>query len=354
MPNLGDTITYNAGYSPGGATLPISYSWGITPSNAGTINGSSVGSSVSITWNTLGTHTVDLSTSNCSGTVTSSASVVVSNSYNKCNNVLSWNTPTATCNGNNTTTITISVNGNNGEAVEFSVNGGTYIAATSNNNTYVYTHTSDGSTIGFDARIVGCSTSINGNVNTCTSGGGGCVNVSSATISGSNTSVIPTTQTRVYSVSYDGDAPHTLSWSIISPSAVVTTLGSSTTQSVTFTNCGSWSVACAVTNCSGHTVTTSYGVTVSLANVAAPVSSVCRNSSQAVFSTTGRYPGGILKLYETTAGGTIISFIDSIEADSITLDPFTLNAHYGIKQEICGQESGINNIVTTDLNMPVC
>ena len=63
MVQLGQTKTYTANIVPIGLT-PVTYLWS-TPIN-GTINGSNTGSSVSITWNTVGTEDVEvLITSEC-------------------------------------------------------------------------------------------------------------------------------------------------------------------------------------------------------------------------------------------------------------------------------------------------
>jgi len=86
--------------------------------------------------------------------------------YNKCNNIISWNNPTKTCNGN-ITTIGVSVSGNNNEVVEFSINGGKYQASNVGINGYTYNTPSTGDLIYFDARIVGCTSSINGSVQSC-------------------------------------------------------------------------------------------------------------------------------------------------------------------------------------------
>jgi hypothetical protein len=77
MPSVGDTIIYNSGHLPAGATTPLTYQWGLSPIGSGTINGSSTGNTVSITWNNTGTHTVNLSMTNCGATVSNSSSIVV-------------------------------------------------------------------------------------------------------------------------------------------------------------------------------------------------------------------------------------------------------------------------------------
>jgi hypothetical protein len=86
--------------------------------------------------------------------------------YNKCNNVISWNNPTKICKGN-ITTIGVSVSGNDNQNVEFSINGGEYQASNIGINGYTYNTPSTGDLIYFDARIVGCTSSINGSVQSC-------------------------------------------------------------------------------------------------------------------------------------------------------------------------------------------
>jgi hypothetical protein len=84
----------------------------------------------------------------------------------KCNNIISWNNPIKTCKGN-ITTIGVSVSGNNNQNVEFSINGGEYQASNMGINGYTYDTPSTGDLIYFDARIVGCTSSINGSVQSC-------------------------------------------------------------------------------------------------------------------------------------------------------------------------------------------
>jgi hypothetical protein len=93
---------------------------------------------------------------------------VLTPSYNKCNNILGWNSSTTTCSGNNTI-FNVSVSGNNGEAVEFSTNSGvTYVPANvGTTNSYTYTATSTGNLVYFRARIIGCTTYIEGSLLSC-------------------------------------------------------------------------------------------------------------------------------------------------------------------------------------------
>lgn len=197
MPNLGDNIAYSATYTPGNATLPVTYSWSISPVTAGVITPNSNSANINIQWNETGNHNLLLSTTNCGGTQTHSQiiSVVAAPSpvtpvapspiapspvapspttpvapspvYDKCALTINWDNPSVICNGDNTSTVTVSVNGNNGEAVEFSVNGGAYVAANSGVNGYVSTFTSNGDNFTYDARIVSCSNSIQGVVQVC-------------------------------------------------------------------------------------------------------------------------------------------------------------------------------------------
>jgi hypothetical protein len=86
--------------------------------------------------------------------------------HNKCNNVINWNNPTKTCNGD-ITKIDVSVSGNDNQNVEFSINGGEYQASNMGINGYTYNTPSTGDLIYFDARIIGCTSSINGSVQSC-------------------------------------------------------------------------------------------------------------------------------------------------------------------------------------------
>lgn len=76
MPQIGETIAYNATYTPSNATTPVTFAWSISPSSAGTISNPSA-ASTNITWNETGTHTINLSTTNCGGTQTSSKSTTI-------------------------------------------------------------------------------------------------------------------------------------------------------------------------------------------------------------------------------------------------------------------------------------
>jgi len=170
MPILNQIVTYNSSYTPSNATTPVTNVWSITPSDAGTISPNNTASSVSIQWTRTGTHTLQLTSTNCGATRSFSNQIVVTGvtpGYNKCNNILGWNASTRVCNGNSTT-IGVSVNNNNGEAIEFSINGGIYQPANAGNNGYSYTASSTGLSVYFDARIIGCTTNIlNGLVVSC-------------------------------------------------------------------------------------------------------------------------------------------------------------------------------------------
>jgi hypothetical protein len=169
MPTLNQIVTYNSSYTPSNATTPITNLWSINPSNAGTISPNNTASSVSVQWTRTGTHTLQLTSTNCGATRSFSNQVVVTGvtpGYNKCNNILGWNSSTRVCNGNNTT-IGVSVNNNNNEAIEFSINGGTYQPANVGNNGYSYSANSTGNLVYFDARIIGCTNILSGSVTSC-------------------------------------------------------------------------------------------------------------------------------------------------------------------------------------------
>lgn len=184
MPQIGETITYNATYTPGNATLPVTYSWSIAPVTAGVITPNNSSPSINIQWNEIGNHALQLNSTNCGGTKTHSQFINVTSVptpvtppvappvapppvYNKCLLNIQWNNPSVVCNGDNTSTVTVSVNGNNGETVQFSINSGEYFNANSGSNTYISTFDSNGDFFSYDARILGCSQSINSIVQVC-------------------------------------------------------------------------------------------------------------------------------------------------------------------------------------------